>query len=285
MTMETLVVPVEWKATDGDENVLEGYASTFGNVDLGMDVVQRGAFKKTVNAIKAKGIPLLADHIASTAHVLGTIFDAKETQKGLWIKARFSSAPSAQDVRIKLLEKHLDKLSIGYDPVEYKFADDDHGHRVRLLQEVKVWETSVVVFPMNPEAAVTRVKSVVDALGDDARKALLRDLMGAETDEAAETKDDASADEVGDQNNPDEHATDEAASKPDEGEQQEPTTGELEDGSSSNDWRWLSAAVHAGRDPEAVADSAERVGLATTLELMEQWAQDNGLPVGPAPDQ
>lgn len=185
MSLERITVPIEWKASS-DDQTLEGYASTFGNVDHGGDVVVKGAFTKTIANIKTNGIPLLADHMASTTSVLGTIFDAKETDKGLWIKARFSSAPSAQDVRIKMVEGHISKLSIGYETIAEKYADRQ-GKRVRELHELKLWETSAVVFPMNPEAAVSRVKSVIDALGADHRKQLLNDLAQESAPEAKAT--------------------------------------------------------------------------------------------------
>ncbi len=73
--MDRMTVTVEWKATGSDDGTLEGYASTFGNIDLGADVVVKGAFTDTIGNIKAHGIPLLADHVASTSSVLGTIFD------------------------------------------------------------------------------------------------------------------------------------------------------------------------------------------------------------------
>ena len=181
-TLQHLVVPIEWKAADGeDENVLVGYASTFGNVDLGGDVVVRGAFKKSVETINAKGggIPLLADHVAATASVLGTIYEAHEDAHGLVIKARISKAPSAQDTAIKLREGHLSKMSIGYETMADAWEDRD-GRRVRLLKEVKLWETSVVVFPMNPEATISRVKSLVEGIPAAERKALIDQLEAAE---------------------------------------------------------------------------------------------------------
>lgn len=186
MGMERLTVPIEWKATADDSGVLEGYLSTFGNVDLGYDVVVKGAFKKTNAKVNSEGIPLLADHVASTASVLGTIFYAAEDAHGLKIKARFSSAPSAQDVRIKLLEGHLGKMSIGYQPVKFAYEERD-GVTVRVLQEVKLWEGSVVVMPMNPEALVSRVKSIASGLDPDARMALAAELASKET--ANETRD------------------------------------------------------------------------------------------------
>lgn len=159
--LQRLVVPCEWKAVDGETNTLIGYASTFGNVDLGGDVVQKGAFTKTIRAAKANGgkWPFLADHMAATTSVLGSIVDASEDQKGLKIKVQFSSAPSAQDTRIKMLEGHIDRMSIGYEPKAWDFSTDDQGESIRVLKEIKLWEVSAVVFPMNPEAVVETVKS------------------------------------------------------------------------------------------------------------------------------
>lgn len=182
--MERTTVSIEWKAND--DGTLEGYASTFGNVDLGRDVVEKGAFTKSIEDIRSSGIPLLADHVASTSSVLGTIFDAREDRKGLRIKARFSSAASAQDVRTKLVEGHLSKLSIGYEPTKYAFAERS-GKQVRLLQEIKLWETSVVVFPMNPEATIERVKSLAGDLTTAQRKELASAIVT--TDEKATAND------------------------------------------------------------------------------------------------
>lgn len=172
MTIQKLVVPAEWKAVDGEENVLEGYASTFDNVDLHGDVVVRGAFRKTLNDLLGSGgkIPLLADHTPSTSNVLGSISRAREDAKGLKIRAEFSSAPSAQDVRTKMLEGHIDRMSIGYEPMQWAFEDRD-GRRVRVLKEIKLWEVSAVVMPANPQAVVSRVKSMAGQVVADAVEA------------------------------------------------------------------------------------------------------------------
>lgn len=256
--LERLTVPIEWKATDDGSGTLEGYASTFGNVDLGGDVVLPGAFAKTIANIKANGIPLLADHVASTASVLGTIYDAAEDERGLRIKARFSSAPSAQDVRTKLLEGHLTRMSIGYEPMDHAYEDLEDGRRVRLLKEIKLWETSVVVFPMNPEAAVSRVKSLLGGLDEASRTAALAALTtlpptGGPSGDEPEAK---AGDEPTDTKN-DPAPADNAGAAPDEG---------------AAGWdRWKSQALL--RDDSAVTDahvdSATRAGLRTTLELME----------------
>lgn len=258
--LEHLTVPIQWKA-GGDAGTLEGYASTFGNVDLGGDIIVKGAFTKTIANIKANGIPLLADHVASTSSVLGTIFDASEDEAGLKVKARFSSAPSAQDVRTKLLEGHLNRMSIGYDPVEYGFVDGEDGRQNRKLIEIKLWETSVVVFPMNPEAAVTRVKSLIGSLDEPMRAAVIEALStkddklplsaqgGSPTDEVSGK----SGDEPG--NTTTTAPADKAGGAPDEG---------------AAGWdRWKSEALLAGHDPEQVASPADVAGARTRLELLE----------------
>jgi HK97 family phage prohead protease len=176
MELQHLTIPCEWKST-GDTNVLTGYASVFGNVDGGGDVVVRGAFAKSVNRIKAHGIPLLADHVASTANVLGRIFDAAEDEHGLVIHAKLSSTQSAQDVRTKMREGILSGLSIGYEVLDATYGQQD-GHDVRYLNEVKLWETSVVVFAMNEEAMVTSAK----AADVPSRRRLQLDLLEAEVD-------------------------------------------------------------------------------------------------------
>jgi len=257
--MDRMTIAIEWKAADDDAGTLEGYASTFGNVDLGDDVVEPGAFTKTLRNIRANGIPLLADHVAMTSSVLGTIYDGKQDGHGLRIKARFSKADSVQDVRTKLLEGHLNKLSIGYEALKFAYEDRE-GKMVRLLQEVKLWEASVVVIPMNPEAVVSRVKS----LSADERK-VLADALAASIED----------DEVppsGDEVDPE----DDSGAAPDEGDRQdtEPDddSGTASDEDDRSGWdHWTSEAVLRGADPTETAKPAQRAGLNTTSELLTEW--------------
>ena len=52
-------------------------------------------------------------------------------------------------------------FSIGYDTVQQDFKDG-----IRYLTELKLWEGSVVTFPMNEAATITSIKQV-DADDDD----------------------------------------------------------------------------------------------------------------------
>jgi hypothetical protein len=53
----------------------------------------------------------------------------------------------------------LKGLSIGYDTIDSDFVGD-----VRQLKELRLWEGSIVTFPMSPEAMVTGIKGMS---GDD----------------------------------------------------------------------------------------------------------------------
>lgn len=144
----------------GETGGLTGYLSTFGNVDLGGDIVEAGAFTKTLKERPVN--PLLWHHDPSEpAKVIGS-FTATEDTKGLFIDADFLPDPDSQNMRAKL-KALKDKgvkvgLSIGYQVIKFAW-DKVAGEPVRLLRELKLNEGSVTLFPMNERALVTGVKS------------------------------------------------------------------------------------------------------------------------------
>lgn len=152
--------------------VLEGYASIFDNEDLGGDIVERGAFSKTLKENLTKGrIKLVDSHnvYEGTRAIIGVVREAKEDELGLWFKANFSSAPLAQEIRTKIREGILDALSFGYRVVKDKF---DEVRKVRLLQELRLYEISVVPWGMNPKAHITTVKDLPTDLETEEQRAV-----------------------------------------------------------------------------------------------------------------
>lgn len=151
--------------TVGDDSdgagILQGYASVFGNVDTGGEVVEKGAFAKTLKERLKKGmIKLFDSHLIfqGTDAVIGVVNEAEEDEYGLKFSARFSGTRRAQDVRTKVKEGILNALSFGYDVV--KDALDDEK-KIRFLRELKLYEVSVVPWGMNPKAQISGVKGVV----------------------------------------------------------------------------------------------------------------------------
>lgn len=139
---------------------IKGYGAVFNNVDLGNDLIPKGAFKKTLSD-KGNKVYFLADHQYNLDNFLGvaTVEEDEvgligeyeinlDTQKG---REAYSQAKQAQRHGIPL------GMSIGFDIMSDEM---DKKTQVRLLKEIRLHEISLTMFPMNPKARVTSAKSV-----------------------------------------------------------------------------------------------------------------------------
>lgn len=160
----------------GDAWEVAGYASTFGNTDLGGDVVHKGAFADTLAG--GQKVRFLYSHDPS--QVLGTVLDLKEDEAGLFGRFRISQTALGRDVHTLLKDGALDSFSIGYIPRDF---DLDEKAGVRRLTDVELLEVSVVAMPMNPQALVTGVKALD---GMAIRQALETYITDAEARKRAE---------------------------------------------------------------------------------------------------
>lgn len=141
-----------------DSGRVEGYASTFGNVDLGLDVVDKGAFAKTLKESKGK-VPILADH--DPRQQIGWNETAGEDNKGLWVEGQLNLKVQKAVERHALSKQAIELgansgLSIGYYTI--KAEPDSQQPRIRRLKELKLAEYSFVTFPMNTAAMVSAAK-------------------------------------------------------------------------------------------------------------------------------
>ncbi len=164
--MDHLLFGVEWKA--GNSGELEGYMSVFNNVDQEGDVVLPGAFKKTFadwSAAKSK-MPLIDQHQLSSDGVIGSVTHMAEDGYGAKIRAKFSSIQKAQDIRLKMIEGHLNGLSYTYEAIR-SHRGTFGGKSVRFLDEVKAYEATVSPFPVNQLAlASAKAKDPKKPYGD-----------------------------------------------------------------------------------------------------------------------
>ena len=142
---------------------IEGYAAVFNNVDDGGDKIIPGAFKKTlIEKLPIKRIKFVDFHNGwrSSEDIIGIIEEAKEDEFGLWIKARLSKSVRAQEVREKIKDGILDALSIGYRSVKYKYEKEDENEPdIRVLEQLELFEVSVVAWGMNSLAVITDAKN------------------------------------------------------------------------------------------------------------------------------
>ena len=146
-------VALTLKKEPDQDGVFEGYASVFGVVDQGMDVVERGAFRKSLGSRKVK---MLWQHDMSQP--IGVWDDIYEDERGLFVRGRLlKEVEKGREAMALLRAGAIDSMSIGYRTME---AIPEGDGRVRKLMEVDLFEISLVTFPMLPDAKVTNVKSI-----------------------------------------------------------------------------------------------------------------------------
>lgn len=139
---------------DYEGRTIEGYAAAFGNIDQVNDIIQNGAFSKTL-VERGNKVKFLWQH--DTKQPLGKILELREDQRGLFFKAIVSDTQLGRDALALLRDGAIEGMSIGYDPVIHDYSKVD-GKTVRNLRELKLWECSLCTFPANPEAGVTALK-------------------------------------------------------------------------------------------------------------------------------
>lgn len=150
-------LPCDFKQLDTeDDGTFEGYGSIFGNKDLGNDVIRKGAFANTLKSKKPKSIKLLYQH--KTDEPIGVFDSITEDSKGLYVKGRLAMGTQKGREVFELMKMGaLDSMSIGYrlSAEDYKY---DPKERKRIIKSVDLMEISLVTFPMNPKAKITKVK-------------------------------------------------------------------------------------------------------------------------------
>ena len=135
--------------TDGA--VVAGYASVFGRRDGGGDVVLPGAYAASLGALRQSGrrVKMLWQH--DPAQPIGVWDEVREDARGLWVKGRLlTDVARGREAAALLAAGAIDGLSIGYR-ARRATRNAEGG---RQLQEIELWEVSLVTFPMHSDARV-----------------------------------------------------------------------------------------------------------------------------------
>lgn len=158
-TAGPLSVRLEVKAVGtGTDRTFEGLAATW-DLDLGDDIIEKGAFSATLKEWKSSGRPikLLDSHSTLTIRsALGKLVAAKETDEGLWTKWEVIGGGDGDAALDRLRLGIVDSMSIGFFPVKWSFEENDAARFgvIRHLIEIDLKEVSLVLFPMNPAALI-----------------------------------------------------------------------------------------------------------------------------------
>ena len=182
--------PVKVKKVGEDDGLqpgeFEAIVSVFGNKDSYGDIVQPGAFTKTLEEWAASGdpIPIYYSHrMDDPDYNIGEVRQAKEVKAnelgyehpaGLWIKGLMDiedPGPSSKAPQVYRLMKgrRLTQFSFSYDVVDGKWIDETKdgeydGHYD--LNAVKLYEVGPTPIGANQDTELLGVKSVAAALLD-----------------------------------------------------------------------------------------------------------------------
>lgn len=148
----------EFKYSLSETGTFEGLLATYNNVDLGGDLIEPGAFQKTLQE-NGNTIPLLWQH--DTHSPIGSL-TVSDTPEGLAVQGAILTDTSIGDYAYKTLKgSAIRGLSIGYDTVKAVWEGN-----VRHLKEIRLWEGSIVTFPMDTHAMVLAVKAARERKDD-----------------------------------------------------------------------------------------------------------------------
>ena len=138
-----------------EDGTFSGYASVFNVVDSQNDIIASGAFKNSLG--KKDSIKLLWQH--KMDEPIGVFENIYEDSHGLFVKGRLLlDVKRAREAYSLLKSGAINGMSIGYSVVS---AHVGEGDGVRVIEDLDLFEVSLVTFPANENATITSVKSAV----------------------------------------------------------------------------------------------------------------------------
>ena len=150
--------------TDSDmkQGIVSGYFAVFGNKDLDGDVIEPGAFAKTVMERGPQGkqlIKYLLDHDKNK--VVAKITNLYEDSKGLRYEAKIGTHTAGQDFQKMIESELINQHSFGFRTIKEQY---DAQSKSNMIKEVMMYEGSAVQFlGANPETTFIDLKSEQDA--------------------------------------------------------------------------------------------------------------------------
>lgn len=161
--MDFAAFPLHIKSLD-ETGVIEGYGSTFGGEpDSYGDIVDRGAFTKSLAAHRARGTAPAMLYQHDQKRPIGRWTHVAESSEGLELRGKLTmAAPDAQVAYALAKDGALGGLSIGFNvPPGGQRRDQAKG--VTHLSQIDLLEVSLVTLPANTSARITTVKGICGA--------------------------------------------------------------------------------------------------------------------------
>ncbi|MBI0435418.1 HK97 family phage prohead protease [Roseomonas sp. KE0001] len=147
---------VETRFAPEESGQISGYAAVWGRRDLFGDVVQRGAFAKSLAAHRTAGTRPLMLWAHDPARPVGVWTEIREDDTGLHVTGMLvMDSTAGRDAHAMLKAQALDGLSIGFRTI--RAAPATGGGRV--VSEMELIEISLVSRPAQHAARVASVRS------------------------------------------------------------------------------------------------------------------------------
>ncbi|NDV46249.1 HK97 family phage prohead protease [Paludibacter sp. 221] len=176
---------VDFNAESKDLTI-KGYASVFNTPDISQetwcpnvnrwviasDIVEKGAFRKTISERKDK-IKICLNH--NLHNLVGKLIEANEDDYGLFCEIKISNAE--EELKTKIREGIYTDFSFGFKVVKSEFEAKEDETYIRRVKEIKLFEISIVTFPRHEGATITDLKSF------DSANLILDSLISIETKE------------------------------------------------------------------------------------------------------
>lgn len=165
---------------NGDEGIVEAIVSVMGIVDDGNDIIEYGAYTKTLTE-RGRKVRVLNSHAHwSTTDVIGMPLAMREIPReelpqelldrfpdatgALWTQTQYlMDTQAGRETFARIKAGAVDEYSIGYEAMQFEYITDENDRTIRVIKEIRLWEYSPVVWGMNPATMTTGVK------GDSAR--------------------------------------------------------------------------------------------------------------------
>jgi HK97 family phage prohead protease len=157
-----------------DRPGFDGYVSTWWTVDDRGTAFAPGAFKKTLRE-RMKIAPILVNHDFYGSLPIGKHLSATEDDKGVRISAALSETTAGQDALRLLRDGVPVGLSFGFDRIADRSATEKDAldlsvapdyiksaptNELRIITEVRFWESSLVTFPANAKAKPDTIRAI-----------------------------------------------------------------------------------------------------------------------------
>ena len=142
----------ELKDIDDNLGIVSGYGSIFGNLDSDNDIIEKGAYKRTIKN-NGKRVKYIYNHQIDKP--IGKMKELYEDEKGLKFVAEITKTTFGKEVLELMKYGVIDENSVGIMPIKKDYNDDG----VRTIKEVKLYEISAVTLAANDQAKILEVKA------------------------------------------------------------------------------------------------------------------------------